>query len=222
MSHESVSASQDEDREAQTNIKTIDDNLLRSFIFLQSDADVDGNVVKEKVLGMIQMLCQKYLKIETEFSIEAKIKSYGLEFDNGVVYINTSDNVKNNASVVIQKEYKGLFHFPVEVKNTYYGADAIALSNLSKDSKYVVFLQALSNIEVPGRRYLDSSIADVLRNIQRMIYHEEKMLMHYCSSMVFSKHLSQAYNDFDRAKGSILVQYLMVTLKRMKMMMMSL
>ena len=68
----------------------------------------------------------------------------------------------------------------------------------------VVFLQALSNIEVPGRRYLDSSIADVLRNIQRMIYHEEKMLMHYCSSKVFSKHLSQAYNDFGRAKRKYL------------------
>ena len=204
MSHGSFSARQDEDREAQTNVKTIDDKLLSDFIFLQNDADVDGNVVKEKVLGMIQMLCQKYLKIERELSIEAKIKLYGLKFENGIVYINTSENVKDNAKVVSQKEYKGLFHFPVEVKNTYYGADAIALSNLSKDSKYVVFLQALSNIEVPGRRYLDSSIADVLRNIQRMIYHEEKMLLHYCSSMAFSKHLSQAYNDFDRAKRKYL------------------
>ena len=179
----------------------VDQELANLFDKALSDADeIHNNLVPAKsAFELIKLLSNKYQKIQKVLCIKSKIHIFGMQIDpvNNLVYIDASDDVKNACTVKEHKNYEGIHQLPRQIKSRFYGADAVEMCNLTVDLTYIVSLSPVFDIEHQTK--IHRCATEVLSNLQRIIYHEKKMLMHFCTGTSFANHLIDAHDDFEKS-----------------------
>lgn len=189
-------------------VKDLDSNLLKlynSLILEDDDNENTLNCIKQNAVQMVDDLYKKYSIVLKTSCLKKKILLLGMKIlPDGIICVSTSDEVKSVKSMKKFGEYEGLFCSPKQVKENYYGCDAISLCTLTEDIKYVVFLSSLFEVQNNNTRPFLTKISSVLNDIQRCIHHQKQSLMHYATSTIFSKLLTENYEAFSRSKSKYL------------------